>query len=224
MKLKRVRLHPALNYELLEIAVRSVFADDPNVICAPAPNQDEPLLHQLPEPDPAIIDILLLDSLPGDDVDPNWVYQLKSNHDSLAVMYLLPAASSDSTIMQALRSGADAYLYHTATREVLVKAVTNIRDGGAFIQPDITPIVLDELRKPRFTIKPSDVQIDLTEREAMLLQLAADGLSNSQISGVFHVHEKTVRNMWSVLFHKLGMNDRTQAVLWAVRNGRADLR
>jgi two-component system, NarL family, response regulator DegU len=188
------------------------------------PARDKSLIAQLPNSDANFFDILLFDTLPDDDVNPNWVFHLKRNRASLAVIYLLPESSSEVVITKALRSGADGYLFHTASREVLTRAVHTISDGGGFIQSDITPIVLDELRKPRFTIKPSDVQVDLTERERMLLQLAADGLANSQISGVFHVHEKTVRNMWSVLFHKLGMNDRTQAVLWAVRNGYAELR
>ncbi|RIV24234.1 DNA-binding response regulator [Alicyclobacillaceae bacterium I2511] len=135
----------------------------------------------------------------------------------------LPTFCNQETLIRALQLGADAYLLRTASADVLFEALTVLKHGSAFLQTDVTPVILAQLRHvPHAPVDHTRVKLD--DRERMLLQLAADGLSTQEVAQVFNVSEKTVRNRWSALFQKVGITDRTQAVLWALRSGQAELR
>lgn len=135
----------------------------------------------------------------------------------------LPTFYDQETLIRALQLGADAYLLRTATADVLFEALTVLKRGSAFLQTDVTPVILEQLRHvPHAPVDQTRLELD--DRDRMLLQLAADGLSTQEVAQVLNVCQKTVRNRWSALFQKVGITDRTQAVLWALRSGQAELR
>lgn len=168
--------------------------------------------------------ILVVDYNPEDNVLENTIRTVKSEWSDLGVLVFLPMLADETSVIRAMRFGADGYLLHTATPEIVMRAIREISNGRSFLQSQVTPVVLAEIRRPRATAQSFANEYDLSERDRMLLQLAADGLSNIQIADILGLAEKTVRNAWSQLFEKTGMTDRTQAVLWAIRSGQAELR
>lgn len=222
--MQRVRVYTQMCHELFAIAMEYIFSTQVGFTYVGNWPEEVPF-DEFETVSPAMAtDILITDTLSIDDPEQSTVATLKQQWPGLRIMLLLPIGADESTIVKALRSRADGFVFQSATRDVIVRSAQTIADGQSFLQPDITPVVLEELRKARYPVYEPDVSIQLTEREHMLLQLSADGLSNQRISEVLYVHEKTVRNMWSLLFQKLGVSDRTQAVLWAIRTGQAELR
>ncbi|MCL6454807.1 MAG: response regulator transcription factor [Alicyclobacillus sp.] len=152
------------------------------------------------------------------------VQHLRNRFRGLRLLVFLPVVADRDVVVAAMRWGADAYLLHTATQESLAQAIVELARGRSYLETRVTPVVLEEMRRPVHALVAATVDRPLTERDRMLLQLAADGLSNQQIAGVLGIAEKTVRNAWSQLFERIGMTDRTQAVMWAIRSGHVELR
>lgn len=169
-------------------------------------------------------EVLFMDYQGPSESYPQLLAQLRENRPTLRVVFLLPSDGDESTLVRALRSGGDAYLLYSVEPEGLQRAVAELVDGHSYLQPQVTPLVLSELRKPKHAMREYEQKTQLSERERMLVQLAADGLNNVQIADVLGIAEKTVRNLWSALFEKVGLGDRTQTVLWAIRTGQAELR
>ncbi|MCL6626264.1 response regulator transcription factor [Alicyclobacillus shizuokensis] len=215
----RVRVHTLMTHPLFDVAVRSLFSQRPNFESGNSFHGLEDLLHGLRGPEDELMDILITDITPNARTTPRLMAELRQLRQQLAVVHLIPETDDAAVIVQAFRWGADAYLFQTAPVEVLEQAVNTVLEGKAYIQTHLTPLVLAEIRRPDQAVFTAEIDVPLNEREQMLLQLATDGLNNRAIAEVFGVTEKTVRGMWSTLIRKLGVNDRTQAVLWSIRSG-----
>lgn len=218
-----VRIFPLMTQPLLSLGLKSILANQPNFNWVDIAEED-PFQEFLTHPGDETIDILLTDRTDDLEHRPDWLAQLRRLDPSLKILVFLSTLPRNEDVLKAMRVGANGYLLQTATEQIVLHAIETILEGGSYLQPQVTPIVLAELRKPHRVLIPDSTGIELSERELMLIQLAADGLSNIQIADVLGLREKTVRNLWSSLFERLGMNDRTQAVLWAIRTGHAKLR
>lgn len=119
----------------------------------------------------------------------------------------------------ALKAGAKGYLVKNTGVEDVVRAVKLAASGGSLIDPLLTPVIMNEYR--RMTGQKSERARNgvLTERDLALLKLLAAGYNNRQISDELSLAESTVKNNLSSLFQKLGVRDRTQAVLHAIERG-----
>lgn len=168
--------------------------------------------------------VLIADFKDGFEAQTERLCTLRAQYEQLRVIFLLPAYADEPILIHALRVGADGYLLQSSAPDSVVAAIRTVVAGRSYLGPEIAPVVIAELRKPTYVAQESTLQSKLSERERALIQLAADGMSNSDIAESLGLAEKTVRNLWSSLFEKLGMEDRTQAVLWAIRTGQAVLR
>ncbi len=168
--------------------------------------------------------VLLLDFEYTCKLAPIELEEIKHANRSVHILFVLSQYLEESTVIRALRLGAEGYLTLASKPDSVLWAVRSVVSGQSFLEPQVTPVVLAELRKPLMALRDSDVQVDLNARERALLQLAADGLCNRQIAELLGLRDKTVRNLWSTLFEKIHLSDRTQAVLWAIRVGYAELR
>lgn len=115
-----------------------------------------------------------------------------------------------------MRAGARGYVLKEAEPAELQRAVEAAHRGEVMLCPIIAKKVLTQFSQPE---EPNVPYEDLTQRELQVLQLAAEGLSNKEISAQLVISEKTVKNHVGNIFSKLQVNDRTQAVLYALRNG-----
>jgi DNA-binding NarL/FixJ family response regulator len=119
----------------------------------------------------------------------------------------------DSLIRATLDAGAIGYLLKDALQSDLVRAIRSVAAGEAFLAPAAQRQLMELLRKPRSEREA------LTTREADVLRLIAEGLSNKQIARRLNLTEGTVKGYVSQILAKLHLEDRTQAALYAVREG-----
>jgi two-component system response regulator DegU len=208
---------------LFERGIKSVILEQPGFVYQGAYHDLNCLKQALVASD-SQVDLLIMDYHEAFDNYPQLLSGLRQANDRLRILFMLPPVFEESVLVHALRSGGDGYLLQSVSEDVLLDAIREITTGRGYIDSQMTPAVLEELRKPAYALREWDTDVVLTERERHLIQLAADGLNNVQIGQVLGLAEKTVRNMWSSLFDKIGYKDRTQAVLWAIRTGQAELR
>ena len=126
----------------------------------------------------------------------------------------------DDYAIQAVRAGAKGYLLKNARSDEVVRAVRLAAAGGSAIDPSLAPVLLREYHR-MLTRAPEDGQREgaLNQRDHTLLRLLAGGYNNKQIANELSLAESTVKNNLSALFQKIGVRDRTQAVLYAFQEG-----
>ena len=130
---------------------------------------------------------------------------------------VLTTFQDDTELWGALRLGARGYLLKDVSLERLVGAIQTVHAGGTFIQPALTERVVRDLAAPGADAgEPAE---SLTTRETEVLRLMAAGFSNREIADGLGMAEGTVKNHVSSILGKLGVKDRTRAVLTAIENG-----
>ncbi|EMG28311.1 putative two-component response regulator DegU [Listeria fleischmannii 1991] len=143
---------------------------------------------------------------------------------------ILTIHDSDEYVTEALRSGAVGYLLKEMDAKELVDAIKIVDAGGAYIHPKAGIKLIREYRHLASTntaqgiygYQQPEVKMPLhilTHRECEVLQLLTDGKSNRGIGETLFISEKTVKNHVSSILQKMKVNDRTQAVVTAIKNG-----
>ena len=134
-------------------------------------------------------------------------------------MLILTTFDLDEYVYDALRAGASGFLLKDVTAERLFDAVRVIAAGEALLAPTVTRRLIGEFarQKPRARGRPA--LATLTPRETEVLRLVAEGLSNPEIAARLVVTEETVKTHVSRMLSKLGLRDRTQAVVAAYESG-----
>ncbi len=128
---------------------------------------------------------------------------------------VLTSFASDDQVIPAVQAGAAGYLLKDVEPSGLEAAIRLVHRGEALLDPQIAQRVMDEVARPSTS---GDLGA-LTPRELEVLRLLARGLSNRQLAEELVVSEKTVKTHVSSILMKLGVRDRTQAALVAVRSG-----
>jgi len=126
---------------------------------------------------------------------------------------ILTTFEDDETVFEGLRAGARGYLLKDVSSEEMAAAVRKVAAGEALIQSRLTRKVLAEFSRLAGSPSKPAMETPLTERELEVLQALAHGLSNREIAAQLIITEGTVKNHVSNLIDKLGVRDRTQAVL-----------
>jgi DNA-binding NarL/FixJ family response regulator len=121
-------------------------------------------------------------------------------------------------VARTLALGASGYLLKGCTRDELVNAITKAVTGESVFTRDELRRVSGALGTPRIT---ADIDVPLTQREAEVLWQMANGLTNKEIAETLHISYETVKEHVQHILRKIGLTDRTQAAVWAVRKGLA---
>jgi DNA-binding NarL/FixJ family response regulator len=134
---------------------------------------------------------------------------------------ILTTFDLDEYVYDALRAGASGFLLKDVTAERLFDAVRVVAAGDALLAPAITRRLIGEfaLMRPKPDQAPVAAFAALTPRETQVLRLVAEGLSNPEIAARLVVTEETVKTHVSRVLNKLGLRDRTQAVVAAYESG-----
>ncbi|HMH94691.1 MAG TPA: response regulator transcription factor, partial [Streptosporangiaceae bacterium] len=134
---------------------------------------------------------------------------------------ILTTFDLDEYVYDALRAGASGFLLKDVTAERLFDAVRVIAAGDALLAPAVTRRLISEFARlrPIPDALPPAALAALTPRETQVLRLVAEGLSNPEIAGRLTVTEETVKTHVSRVLNKLGLRDRTQAVVTAYESG-----
>jgi NarL family two-component system response regulator LiaR len=143
-----------------------------------------------------------------------------------ARILVLTSFAAEDKVFPAIKAGAYGYLLKDSDSEELVRAIREVHCGESSLDPKIARMLLREMSTAPRTEQPqaSGSTVDpLTEREVEVLKLVARGLSNQDIAGQLVVAERTVRAHVSNILGKLHLANRTQAALYALREGFASL-
>ena len=132
---------------------------------------------------------------------------------------ILTTFDDDQLVLAGLKAGARGYLLKDVSLEQLVNAVKAVASGGSLVQPVVTQRLLAGLERMQNEFTSLDRPDPLTERETEILRLMAGGYSNKEIANSLGVAEGTVKNHVSNILSKLGVRDRTRAVLKAFEIG-----
>ncbi|MGM0902855.1 MAG: response regulator [Bacillota bacterium] len=181
-------------------------------------------LFELHQPDVIIMDINM-PNINGIDA----TQQLIAKHPKAKVI-ILSIHDDENYVTHALKTGATGYLLKEMDADALINAVKVVAEGGSYLHPKVTHNLVKEFRRLSIQEGESSVQTIarveirrplhlLTRRECEVLQLLADGKSNRAIGDSLYISEKTVKNHVSNILQKMNVNDRTQAVVVAIKNG-----
>ncbi|HEX6360954.1 response regulator transcription factor [Actinophytocola sp.] len=163
-------------------------------------------------------DVVLMDvRMPGTD-GIEATRQLASADETGPRVLILTTFDLDEYVYDALRAGASGFLLKDVTAERLFDAVRVIAAGEALLAPTVTRRLIGEFARQRPQPRPPELTM-LTPRETDVLRLVAEGLSNTEIAQRLVVTEETVKTHVSRMLGKLGLRDRTQAVVAAYESG-----
>ena len=134
---------------------------------------------------------------------------------------ILTTFDLDEYVYDALRAGASGFLLKDVTAERLFEAVRVVAAGDALLAPTVTRRLISEFAQlqPRPDAPSTAALATLTPRETQVLRLVAEGLSNPEVAARLVVTEETVKTHVSRVLSKLGLRDRTQAVVTAYESG-----
>ncbi len=172
-------------------------------------------IRMIPEVRP---DVVLLDmrmpGLSGLDV----LRQLSANQ-ILPPTIILTTFDDDELVLAGIQSGARGYLLKDVALADLVSAIRTVAEGGTIVKPAVTQRLLKGLANLQNDFSSLDQPDPLTDRETEILRLMAGGYSNKEIANSLGVAEGTVKNHVSNILSKMGVRDRTRAVLKAFELG-----
>ncbi len=187
---------------------------DDIVVVADVGNADEgKIAVQREHPDVVLLDI----RMPG----KNGIELLRElrARDQLPPTILLTTFDDDEALLDGVKAGARGYLLKDVSLEQLTDAIRSVAAGESLIRPVITDRLLRGLDSMRGNAVPVEPIESLTKRELEVLRLMSGGYSNREISDALGTVEGTVKNHASSILAKLGVRDRTRAVLKALELG-----
>jgi DNA-binding NarL/FixJ family response regulator len=166
-------------------------------------------------------DLVLMDLKMPDVNGIQATQKIKSSFPQIKVL-VLTTYDDDEWLFDAIRAGAAGYLLKDTPSAALIQAIKGTLEGETYLDPNVAGKVLHNVARQN-PAPVSGFHLQLSERETDVLQLMARGLTNADIARELYLSEGTVRNYTSAIFTKLGVNDRTQAVIAALRYGLVDL-
>nr|WP_106783706.1 response regulator transcription factor [Lysinibacillus timonensis] len=149
-----------------------------------------------------------------------------------AKVIMLSIHDDESYVTHALKSGALGYMLKEMDADEIVEAIKVVANGGSYLHPKVTKNLVAEFRRlseheNKGNFHQTEIRRPfhlLTKRECEVLQLLTDGQSNRTIGETLFISEKTVKNHVSSILQKMNVNDRTQAVVTAIKNGWVEVR
>lgn len=169
------------------------------------------------EPDVVLMDI----SMPNLD-GISATREIKNLLPQTAVI-ILTGHEEDEHVFEGIKAGAQGYLLKDSEPEDLARAIRTVHAGDTIIAPDLAQKMLNTFQAHRSGDPRHLAALPLTERELEVIRALAQGMSDRQIAHSLGISEKTVRNHTSNIYRKLHIFDRTQAVIYAIREGVIDV-
>ncbi|MDJ0918526.1 MAG: response regulator transcription factor [Woeseiaceae bacterium] len=142
---------------------------------------------------------------------------IEAGHDTPVI--ILTTFDDHEQVLEGIRAGAKGYLLKDVSLENLIQAIESVANGETMIQPAITEALLKGLSRQEPEFASSTMPEPLTPRETEVIRLMAGGYSNREIATALSKSEGTIKNHVSNILAKLGVRDRTRAVLKAIELG-----
>jgi DNA-binding NarL/FixJ family response regulator len=147
------------------------------------------------------------------------VLQVLKESDELPPTIILTTFDDQTVVLEGIRRGAKGFLLKDVSLEQLVNAIRTLAGGGTLIQPAITERIVKGVEHFANDFPSAESPDPFTGREVEVLRLMSGGHSNREIAEALHVAEGTIKNHVSSILSKLGVRDRTRAVLKALEQG-----
>ena len=146
--------------------------------------------------------------------------KIRSEKDETRIL-ILTIHNEVEYLSKAVEIGVNGYVLKDSESSVLKKAIMDVNNGEIYIQPSIAPLLVEmNNNKNESGDDPSNI---LSSREFEVLKLVSEGLFNKEIAYKLSISEKTVKNHVSNIFKKIGVSDRTQAAVYAIKNNLVDI-
>jgi len=211
-----IRVLIADDHALVRMGIQALIETEPGIeVIAEATNGEEALRQaKMLEPDVILLDLVmpLMDGIEA-------IRQILEHRPATRILVLTSFATDDK-LFPAIKAGAIGYLLKDSPPAELIRAIRQVVQGESSLHPAIARRVLQELAKPSEQQPTSD---PLTARELDVLRLIARGLNNDDIASTLVISEATARTHVSNILSKLQLASRTQAALYALREGLASL-
>ena len=208
-----IRLLIADEFPVVRAGLRSILAGSDIQIIAESNNADEALQLTV-EHKP---DVAMLESLIGGADGLACLGRIRAEVSEVAVL-MFSAHDNPTYIARAVALGAAGYLLKSATSEEVEQSIRTVAAGENTWSRDMLRRVTGALSTPRVS---GDLEVPLTQRENEVLKQLSLGLSNKEIALALSISYETVKEHVQHILRKLGVADRTQAAVWAVRRGLA---
>ncbi len=164
-------------------------------------------------------DVILLDLVMPHKDGIEAITEIKKENSDARILVLTSFAEDDK-VFPAIKAGALGYLLKDSSPEELLQAIRNVHQGESSLHPTVARKLVRELSQPS-ALPPAEEQ--LTQREVGVLKMVAQGLSNQEIADTLVISERTVGKHVGNILDKLHLANRTQAALYALREGLARL-
>lgn len=165
-------------------------------------------------------DVLLLDLVMPRKNGIEAIQDIKHENPEARIL-VLTSFSDDDKVFAAIKAGALGYLLKDSSTQELIQAIRDVYNGESSLHPAIARKLIRELNRPASNLPKTDEP--LTEREVEVLVYVARGYSNQEIADALIISERTVRTHVSNILSKLHLANRTQAALYALKEGLATL-
>ncbi|WP_164104653.1 response regulator [Candidatus Laterigemmans baculatus] len=204
-----IRVFVVDDHEVVRVGLRAIFESTPIEICGEASTAAE-VAEQIDALKP---DVLLLDiRMEGGD-GLNTLGRIKLDHADLPVL-IYSAYDNPTYVARAVALGAAGYVLKEASAEKLIEAIETVASGASAWTREELRRVTGALATPRLS---ADIEVPLTQRESEVLRQMALGLTNKEIAKALSISYETVKEHVQHILRKIGVTDRTQAAVWAVR-------
>jgi DNA-binding NarL/FixJ family response regulator len=212
---KDITILLAEDHVLVRESVRQSLEREPNLkVVGEAGDGDEAVaMARKLKPDVILMDISM-PKLNGIEATK----QIKAFQPS-AVILILTAYDYEQYIFPLLEAGAAGYLLKDVTSRELISAISTVHKGDVVLHPAIARKVMSRFQHVKDGYSEKDASVLLTEREVVVLKMAAKGMSNSAIAKELHLSVRTIESNLGAIFNKLGVGSRTEAVIQAMKRG-----
>lgn len=211
-----VRIVIADDHAIVREGLRALIETEPGMVLVGEAADGEEAVRMVSARDP---DVILLDLVMPRMGGIEAIEQMKRN-DPEARILVLTSFAEDDQVFPAIKAGALGYLLKDTSPRELLQAIRDVHQGEPTMHPTIARKLMRELQRP-MSLPPTEEP--LTQRELEVLRLVAQGLSNQGIADKLVVSERTVRTHVSNILGKLHLANRTEAALYALREGLATL-
>ncbi|MFN2115773.1 MAG: response regulator [Anaerolineae bacterium] len=211
-----IRVFVTDDHAIVRSGIRAVLATEPDIECVGEAENGREAVRLVAElkPDVTLMDLVM------PEMDGIEAIRQITEADPGARILVLTSFAADDKVFPAIKAGAQGYLLKEAGSEELVQAIRQVHRGETSLHPAIARKLLEEVGAPR---GGETIEDPLTDRELEVVKLVARGRSNREIAGDLVISEATVRTHVSNILGKLHVASRTQAALYALREGIASL-
>jgi len=207
--MSKISLLIADDHEVVRCGLRTLLADTDVEIVAEVGTGEAAVRYAMENE----VDVVMLDIRMPEGDGLTALGRIKLEKPDMPVL-MLSTFDNPTYIARAVALGASGYLLKDCSRDQLLEAIRVSASGGSAWTRDELRRVTGALATPRLA---ADVEVPLTQRESEVLRQLAYGLTNKEIAQALHISYETVKEHVQHILRKIGVSDRTQAAVWAVR-------